>query len=193
MSRHTFHWKSLAVSLSISLGVGGLSSLLTHQSMKEYTTLQKPPLSPSPIVFPIAWTLLFLLMGLSAWMIYRIQIEACHRKKGWFIPALRLYAAQLAVNFLWPVLFFNLHLRLFSFFWLVLLLNLVGIMMFRFYQAGKACGAPDPELSPLFQTLPARENRFAAYGKAAALLQIPYVLWLCFAGYLNLGIWFLNR
>ena len=79
--------------------------------------------------------------------------------------ALAVYGLQLAVNFFWSILFFREGLRLLAFFWLLLLTGLVAVMIRLF----------------------ARVNRTAAW------LQIPYFLWLCFAGYLNLGIWWLNR
>ena len=78
--------------------------------------------------------------------------------------ALSVYVYQLIVNFLWPTFFFNLGWYLFSFIWLVLLWILVLIMIVRFYSISKLAG----------------------------ILQIPYLIWLTFAGYLNLGIWILN-
>lgn len=79
--------------------------------------------------------------------------------------ALSIYGYQLLVNFLWPVFFFSFGWYLFSFFWLVLLWILVRWTIFL----------------------------FAGISKPAALLMIPYLIWLTFAGYLNLGIWKLNR
>ncbi len=78
--------------------------------------------------------------------------------------ALSVYVYQLIVNFLWPTFFFNFGWYLFSFLWLVLLWVLVLIMIIRFYNISKLAG----------------------------ILQIPYLIWLTFAGYLNLGVWLLN-
>lgn len=78
--------------------------------------------------------------------------------------ALSVYVYQLIVNFLWPTFFFNLGWYLFAFLWLVLLWILVLIMIIRFYNVSRLAG----------------------------LLQIPYLIWLTFAGYLNLGVWLLN-
>jgi len=75
------------------------------------------------------------------------------------------YAASLAFNFVWSILFFNMRLFLFSFIWLCVLLLLI-ILTIIYYK----------RVSPL-----------------AAYLQIPYAVWVAFAGYLNIGIWFLNR
>ena len=79
--------------------------------------------------------------------------------------ALTIYGYQLVVNFLWPTFFFNFGWYFFSFLWLVLLWVLVLIMILRFKDISKV----------------------------AAYMNIPYLIWLTFAGYLNLGIWLLNR
>ena len=164
------NWKSLLISEGISLGVGGLSALATMGTMERYGILRQPPLSPPGWVFPVVWTGLFALMGVSAWRIWH-KTSGKRRTK-----ALILYGIQLAVNFAWPILFFRLGAYGPAFFWLlvfqmdlvmasVLLLALVALMIARFREIDKI----------------------------AALLQIPYLLWLVFAGYLNAGIWLLNR
>ncbi len=79
--------------------------------------------------------------------------------------ALAIYGYQLLVNFLWPIFFFDFGWYLFSFFWLLLLWVLVFWMIRLFYDISKT----------------------------AAYLMMPYLIWLTFAGYLNLGIWILNR
>ncbi len=150
--------RTFIVSILIALAVGALSSFLTMDSMEDFARLAQPPLSPPGWLFPIVWTVLFILMGIGAAMVYLSESE--HREK-----ALRVYAAQLAVNFLWSIIFFNLEARLFAFFWLLLLLALVIRMFFLFRK-----------IRPL-----------------AAYLQIPYLLWLLFAAYLNFGVWLLNR
>ena len=65
------HWKALAVSLAISLGTAGLTALLTKNAMKVYQALNQPKLAPPGWLFPPVWTLLFLLMGISAWMVWK--------------------------------------------------------------------------------------------------------------------------
>ena len=153
------NWKSLLISEGISLGVGGLSALATMGTMERYGMLRQSPLSPPGWVFPVVWTGLFALMGVSAWRIWH-KTSGKRRTK-----ALILYGIQLAVNFAWPILFFRLGAHGPAFFWLLLLLALVALMIARFREIDKI----------------------------AALLQIPYLLWLVFAGYLNAGIWLLNR
>lgn len=153
------NWRQLLICLAIPLGVGALSGWLTRGSMAEFARLTKPPLSPPGWLFPVVWTILFLMMGLASWLVL-CSGEPPQAIRG----ALRLYALQLAVNFFWSIFFFNLSLYLFSFFWLVLLWVLVLITAIRFYRISKPVG----------------------------YLMIPYLLWITFAGYLNLSIYLLN-
>ncbi|HIR93355.1 MAG TPA: tryptophan-rich sensory protein [Candidatus Egerieimonas intestinavium] len=155
--------KSLLVSIAVPLVLGGLSALLTKDSMQKYAQLPQPPLAPPPAVFPIVWSILFLLMGISSWLVW----EAFRARKPTdpaVLPGLGTYVLQLAVNFLWPLFFFRAGWLGFSFLWLLLLLFLVILMVMQ----------------------------FASVSKLAALLQIPYLLWLIFAGYLNLSIFLMT-
>lgn len=149
----------LAKCIAIPLFVGGVSAFLTQDSMQMFEELNKPPLSPPGWVFGVVWTILYTLMGVSAYLV--IESGA---KESEVNDALAVYVYQLIVNFLWPTFFFNFGWYLFSFIWLVLLWILVLIMIVRFYRVSKLAG----------------------------YLQIPYLIWLTFAGYLNLGIWWLN-
>ena len=150
--------KSLVIAILIPEAVGLLSGLISGGASRgQYEILLQPPFAPPPIVFPIIWPILYLLMGIASWLVWRDCPGGNQR-------ALRLYAVQLAVNFLWPIFFFNLQMRLFAFFWLCLLLVLVWLTILAFSRCSRT----------------------------AALLMIPYLLWSCFALYLNLGIWLLN-
>ena len=149
--------KTLITSLAISLGVGGLSSIITRGSFEIYKDLNRPPLSPPSWIFPVVWTILYILMGISSYIVYESDSELKNK-------ALTVYIIQLAVNFIWPILFFNLEMFLLSFVWLLILLALIIYMILLFYK-----------ISPI-----------------AAYLQIPYLLWIVFAGYLNLMIFILN-
>lgn len=154
-------WKKIkpfAISISIALGVGVLSALLTNKNMELYQAINRPSLSPPSWLFPAVWTVLYILMGISSALV-------CREKAKESILALLVYGIQLFVNFCWTLLFFNLRSYLFSFIWLIFLLALILWMIYEFY----------------------RVNRLAA------LLQIPYFLWVLFAGYLNLMIYLLNR
>jgi len=152
-----FSFGKLLVYLLIPLAAGGLSAFLVRNGFERYAALRLPPLSPPGVVFPVVWSILFLLMGYGAWRVSRI--DAFGRQ-----PALVIYGVQLAVNVLWPVFFFGAGWYLFAFLWLVILWGLVLYMVIIFYKMDKT----------------------------AALLQIPYLLWLTFAGYLNLAIVVLN-
>ena len=92
--------KPLVVSLLISLGVGGIASILTSGSYSIYENLSKPPLSPPGLIFPIVWIILYILMGISAYLIY---ISNSDEKN----LALKFYAVSLVVNFFWPIFFFK--------------------------------------------------------------------------------------
>ncbi len=146
------------ISILIPLAVGALAALLTRSSMEDYAMLSRPPLSPPGWLFPVVWTILYTLMGISA---ARVYLSDDPEKTG----ALRIYTVQLIVNFFWTILFFNLDARLFALIWLILLVALVFWMIVRF-------------------------RRIDAL---AAHLQIPYLIWLLFATYLNAGVWLLNR
>lgn len=153
--------KVYVISILIPLAVGLLSAWLTRGNMDIYTELETPPLSPPSILFPIVWTALYILMGISSAMIWLGRdINPATADKG-----IAVYALSLAFNFVWSIIFFNFKWILFSFFWLVALLALI-IATIVFYRK---------------------------ISKPAAYLQIPYALWVSFAGYLNIGIWFLNK
>ncbi len=153
------NWKALIVSILIPLAVGGISAALTTGSMESFASLTKPPLSPPGWLFPIVWTILFTLMGIASYLVY--TSNAPEAKKS---SALTVYGIQLAVNFFWSLIFFNLEAYLFAFFWLLLLWALIVITILKFWQ-----------IRPL-----------------AGILLIPYLVWVTFAGYLNLAIFFLN-
>ena len=151
--------KPYAVSILLTLAVGGLSGFLTSMGMDSFDALTKPPLTPPSFLFPIVWTVLFILMGVGAARIYLTELTAARNR------ALIVYVVQLAVNFLWSIIFFNLQSYGFAFFWLILLWVLILTMIYLFCKVDKP----------------------------AALLQIPSAIWVTFSGYLNLMIWLLNR
>ncbi len=143
----------------LALAVGALAGLLTRGEMEVFAALNQPPLSPPGWLFPVVWTVLYLLMGISMGLIWR-QGSGFQRRR-----VLELWCVQLGMNFLWTLLFFNWQLRLTAFFWLLALLAVVAWMVAK--------------MEPIDRT--------------AAKLQIPYLVWLLFAGYLNFGVYLLNR
>ncbi len=144
--------KVLIKFIAFPLTIGGISTLLTKDAMKMMDAVNQSELTPPAFVFFIAWTLLYILMGISSYLIFKS--EATEEEKS---HALRIYVLQLAVNFLWPTFYFNFSWYWFSFLWLLLLWVLVFVMILRFYKVDKR----------------------------AAYLNIPYLLWLTFAAYLN--------
>lgn len=114
------------ISAGIALAVGALSALLSMNGMEMYTEdLVKPPLSPPAWLFPVAWTILYVLMGVGAARIWMLP-ESETRSKG-----LNLYVAQLVVNFFWSLIFFNAQAYGFAVIWLFLLWGLVLLMILQ--------------------------------------------------------------
>jgi len=149
------------ISIAIALTTGALSALITNGNMDLYSTIITPPLSPPAILFPIVWTILYTLMGISAAMIYTTESSPLPARKS----ALYTYAISLILNFFWSIIFFNNRQFLFAFIWLILLWISIIVTIVKYYK-----------IKPI-----------------AAYLQIPYLLWVTFAGYLNFAIWILNK
>ena len=139
--------------------IGIASSILTRDMMLEYGNLNKPFLAPPTILFPIAWTILYLLMGIGAALIYSKEEYKGNRSTG-----ITLHIAQLILNFFWSIIFFNMKKYVFAFIWLVMLW-LVVLSMIRNYK----------KISNL-----------------AFFMNVPYIVWLTFAGYLNLAVAIMN-
>ena len=148
-------FKNYALSIIIPLALGGIVGFLISGSM-DYDMLDQPPLSPPSLLFPIVWTLLYVLMGISFGILRDKHLDDSDVKL--------IYYVQLIVNLLWPIAFFVLKWRLFAFIWILILDALVVLMIFTFYKRNKT----------------------------AALLQLPYLAWVLFASYLNLGVYILN-
>lgn len=151
-------WKKLLICLAIPLAAGGLGALLGG-GMDSYQTLKQPPLSPPGWLFPIVWTVLYLLMG---WASYRVLVSDAPREER--KKALTFYGIQLFLNFLWPVVFFGLGWYWAAFIVLLALWILIYLTM----------------------------HLFGLIDDTAENLLIPYLLWVTFAGYLNLGVALLN-
>ena len=153
-------WKPYVFSAGIALLIGALSGLLSRGGMMAYElTVMKPVLTPPGWLFPVVWSILYILMGISSAKIW-LADDSPERKKS-----LNLYVAQLIVNFFWSLIFFNAQAFGLAVIWLLLLWILVFLMIRQFYKVDKQ----------------------------AALLQIPYLIWLTFAAYLSSGVWLLNR
>jgi len=153
-------WKRYVPELSfigLSLFIGGIGGLLTNIGMPAFEAAAKPWFTPPPWVFPIVWTVLYILMGWGmgrVWKIHRITLSRC----------LSLFGLQLLMNLFWTVWFFLLQWYGFAFWWLVGLFAVVAWMSLCFYRTEPLSGK----------------------------LQIPYLVWLLFAGALNYGVWMMN-
>ncbi len=124
-------FKLYAKSILFPVILGGIVGLIISGSM-DYKTLEKPFLSPPSIVFPIAWTILYVLMGVSYGLLKDQNLIDKSINK--------IYISQLVVNLLWPIVFFVFNLRLLAFAIIVLLAILVGIMIYKFYSKNKIAG-----------------------------------------------------
>lgn len=147
--------KLYAKSILIPVIIGGIVGLIISKSI-DYNELQKPFISPPRILFPIMWTILYILMGTSYALLKEKSLTDNKIKT--------IYYLQLFVNAMWSIFFFTLKWRLFAFIWILILDILVIIMINEFYKKNKLAG----------------------------LLQIPYLIWIIFASYLNLSIYLLN-
>jgi len=152
-------WKTYTFFIALSELVGLVAGFLTREGTKLYgETIIKPLFSPPAILFPIVWTILYALMGVGAARVWLSPPSAGRSR------SIIIFILQLAVNFFWSILFFNLQWFGGAFVWLVLLWVLIAAMIIAF----------------------AKADQLAAY------LQIPYLLWVTFAGYLNYAVWLLN-
>ena len=152
-------WKTYAFWILLSVGIGALSGFLSREGAGTFSeTVIQPPLSPPAWLFPVVWSILYVLMGISGARI-SLAPDSPQKKQG-----LNLYIIQLVLNFFWSLIFFNAQAYGLAMLWLVLLWILVAAMILTFRKTD----------SP------------------AAWLQIPYLLWLTFAAYLNFGVWQLN-
>ena len=112
--------------------IGGLSGLLSGGNFSEfYQSLNQPPFAPPSWLFPVMWTILYALMGISA---YQIYISNHDRK----LSALRLYGIQLAVNFFWSIIFFRFRSLSEAVFVIILLLLLIIMMIAEFKKVRKS-------------------------------------------------------
>ncbi len=128
------NWKKLLVCLAIPLAVGGLAALLSG-GMSDYGVMAKPPLSPPGWVFPVVWSILYLLMGYAS---YRILESGAAEQE--IRKALTFYGLQLFANFVWPLLFFGGGWFLLSFFWLILLWVLIFLTIRAFSSIDETAG-----------------------------------------------------
>lgn len=134
------NYKKLIIFIAIPLVLGGIVGLITSKESSSYDGIVPG------WVFPVVWSILYIMMGISSYLI------SDDRK------LLNIYIVSLVINLLWPIIFFGFKLKVLGFFWILILILVVGYMIYRFYD----------------------KNKISAY------LLIPYLLWLIFASILNL-------
>lgn len=120
-------YKQLIFSIVIALAIGGLSAFLTKDSMEIYHSINRPTLTPPGYLFPIVWSILYIMMGTSSYLIH----QSDHRLKE---TALIIYYFQLLVNFSWPIVFFNYQNYLLALAILFVLVILIIILIKLTYQ-----------------------------------------------------------
>lgn len=148
-----------AKSILLPILVGALSGLLIQNNTGLYEVLILPPFALPGNLFPIVWGVLYLLMGIALYLFKRSDAPEKDKSEGTM-----LFLTQLALNFLWPIVFFNLKLPFAAFLLLIVLFVFIARTVMKFYQANRISG----------------------------ILLIPYLLYVIYAGYLNFAIWFLN-
>jgi benzodiazapine receptor len=149
----------LSASILVCLFAGFIGSIYTTPQIKGwYMALNKPFLNPPSWVFAPVWTTLYIMMGIALFLVWSKQGKKAK-------TAITVFFVQLLLNTLWSVIFFNLHMLLGAFFWLILLWASIALNIYLFNK----------------------------YSKTAAYLLVPYIMWVSFAGYLNLALFLVNR
>lgn len=154
-----FNLKRFLTSLAIPLLTGGLSALITRGDMEIYQKFNQPPAAPPAWLFPVVWTILYALMGVSLYLVWNSTVAHSQKRLAFIF-----FGIQLFLNFIWSPIFFGMERFLLAFIVLVLMWIFTLGMILIFYWISKPAG----------------------------LLQIPYLLWLTYAGYLNYAIYVLN-
>lgn len=127
MSKFKIYLKSILIPVIVGAIVGFITS-----SFIDYNSLVQPPLAPPSILFPIVWSILYVLMGISYGILESNSLVDSDINL--------IYYLQLFVNALWSIFFFVLKWRFFAFLWILLLLVLVVIMIIKFYRKNKISG-----------------------------------------------------
>ena len=152
------NFKKLLLSLAIPLGAGGIGYLLSGNNTQIYESINRPNFAPPGFIFPIAWAILYILMGISYYLVVTSKDTGIRKR------SLNVYYIQLILNSLWSLVFFRFRLFFIGFLWVLALIGLVLYMIYLFVKSNKVAG----------------------------YLQIPYILWLVFAGALSFSIFRLN-
>ncbi len=110
--------------IAIPLLIGGLSALITMGNMQLFDSINKPPLAPPKWLFPVVWTILYIMMGIASYFLYKADSEEGRE-------ALVLYGIQLFFNFWWSIIFFNLKAYWFAAIWLFTMWIIILILLIK--------------------------------------------------------------
>lgn len=147
----------LMLCLLVPFIVGSIAGVITSREIPGwYAGLSKPSFNPPNGVFAPVWTVLYLLMGISLFRVLRLREGRS--------AALTIFSVQLALNFLWSIVFFGMHRPDAALAVILALWTCILLMIFVFYRVDRTSG----------------------------LLQIPYLAWVSFATLLNAAVWYLN-
>lgn len=152
-----------AVCIIIPVAVGLVSAFITGDAMQKFGQFNQPPLAPPAWLFPVAWTILYILMGIGSYLLIMRKPKNKEEDKNTKI-AIILYFIQLVFNLVWSPIFFLSEKYYFALIWLMIMWILILFMMIY---AGKK-------------------------SKVAPWLFVPYFVWCAFAIYLNFSIALLN-
>ncbi len=152
--------KKFAVSLLITLGGGFLASFLAGDTSEFYDSIIKPPFAPPGFIFPIVWAIIYVIIAYAAYRVYCYSTSEVDR-----VDALKNYAINLILNFLWPIIFFRFQLIGIALLWVIAL-----------------------TISTIITTV-----KFEKIDSLSGFLFTVYALWTVFATVLTASIWWLNR
>lgn len=128
-------WKTLIIAVLIPLLTGGLSALISKNGFKDFQNMNQPPLSPPAWLFPVAWTILYILMGIASYLVFTSKSDTAEKKNAFIF-----YGVQLFFNFLWSPIFFVTKQYLFAFVWLLVMWGLIIITTLKFYKSDRRAG-----------------------------------------------------
>lgn len=152
------NYKSLIINLLIPIAIGFIGSIYTMKYMNVYDSIKKSPLTPPSYVFPIVWTLLYILMGIAFYRVLSKKDSENVKCAAFF------YFIQLLLNLLWTIIFFKYNLYRAAFIEILVLLFFIILTTIE----------------------------FCKIDKTAAVLMIPYIIWVAFASFLTYRIFVLN-
>lgn len=123
----------LAILIAIPLAVGLIASAITGDAMLKYGNIIQPKLAPPAWLFPIAWTILYILMGLGSYFLFRFPAEN-DIERSYKRQAILIFFIQLALNFAWSFFFFIGEMYLFSFVWLLILWAMIIALIVKSFK-----------------------------------------------------------